>query len=147
MHDGDKREPDDSSNYGNVDCCIILNYPYGFSGRNTTIYQSRSLPIHLATDMTPKGISYDPNAKDHHESEIVLQTIESSHEYVQLRRFSQRILAASVASLPIFERSPAPSPPPSEERNAFRGEQRVQIGAATPQQCQGNKSQLRRIHD
>lgn len=94
--------------------------------------------------MTPKGISHDANAKGYHKSETVLQTIEPSHEHVQLPRFSQRILAASIASLPVFERSPAPSPPPSEERNAFQEGQEIQNEtAATPQKRQPKGYQSR----
>jgi hypothetical protein len=75
-----------------------------------------------------------------HDTDTVLRTIESSHNDAQLRRFSQRTLAKSAASLPIFERSPAPSPPSSEGRNAFQEEQRTKAGTITPQQCQANEN-------
>ena len=112
-----------------------MSYSYlstWLAGRNTTVSHDRCLPNYAATGMTSQG-SHDTAVKDYHESETVLQTIEASHDYVQLRRFSQRILTASVAALPMFERSPAPSPPPSEERNAFQEEQKVQIGVTTLQ--------------
>lgn len=93
--------------------------------------------------MTSQASLHDTKLENHHESEIVLQTVEYSYDGGQLRRFSQRILAASAASLPVFERSPAPSPPLSEARNAFQEEQKAKGGTSTPQKHQKNKDQLR----
>lgn len=100
---------------------------YDFAGCNTAIYQDCSLPSRVTTKMTSQGFSHDTNVEHENENECVLRTIESSHNCEQLRRSSQRILAALAASLPIFERSPAPSPPPSEERNAFQEEQKTKM--------------------
>lgn len=116
---------------------------YDFAGCNTAIYQDCGLPSRVTTKMTSQGFSQDTNVEDENENESVLRTIESSHDCEQLRRSSQRILAALAASLPIFERSPAPSPPPSEERNAFQEEQKTKNGIATPRKGQANRVQPR----
>jgi hypothetical protein len=143
LHDGDKRHLDNCSNHDNIDYNTIGTYPYGVSECVTITYQDRSLSSWITTDMTSKEIAHDTKVENHHESETVLQTVEDSHNGGQLLRFSQRILAASASSLPIFERSPAPSPPPSEERNTFQEEQRTKGGTATPQNPQNNKEQPR----
>jgi hypothetical protein len=136
LFDGDSPHLDDCSNHDSLDCCTVSTHAHGLRGSNSAPIRTVVFPA-IATDMTPTGISHHANAKGYHKSETVLQTIEPSHEHVQPPRFSQRILAASIASLPVFERSPAPSPPPSEERNAFQERQGIQFEtAATPQKRQ-----------
>jgi len=93
--------------------------------------------------MTSQDISQSTNVQDCHEIETAQQTIEPSYDIAQLRRQSQRVLAALAASLPIFERSPAPSPPPSEERNVFLKEQKIEEKTTVPRNRQINKAQLR----
>jgi hypothetical protein len=139
LQHGDKRHLDDRSNHDNLDCGISSTHLHNLSGCDTINLRDCRLPCCATTDMTSQEFSHDTNVEDKHDSEIVQQTIESS----QLRRLSQRILAASAPSLPMFERSPAPSPPPSEERNAFLEEQRTKGGTATSQKLLANKNQLR----
>ena len=134
LQDGDKPHLDDRSNHGNLDCCNISTHFYDLSGCDAFIHQDCRLPSCVATEMTSQGFPHDTNAKDDNDNESAQRTIESSHDCEQPRRSSQRILAASATSLPMFERSPAPSPPPSEERNAFQDEQRTKNGTATPRE-------------
>lgn len=93
--------------------------------------------------MSSQGTLHGTDVEDYHESEDVVQTIEFSNDFLQRRRFSHRILAASVVSLPVFERSPAPSPPPREERNGFQEEQRVKNGTTAPQKVKADRDSLR----
>jgi hypothetical protein len=95
----------------------------------------------MTTNMTSQEFSLDRNVEDGHESEVVQQTTEYSYDIGQVRRRSERALAALAASPPIFERSPAPSPPPSEERNAFQEAQRAKDGTLIKQNHHANKKQ------
>ena len=71
------------------------------------------------------------------ESEIALQTIERPDDTTQFRQPSKRALAAL---LPIFQRSPAPSPPSSEELFAFQEEQKLKIVAACQRSARATRS-------
>lgn len=142
LHDGDKRHLGDCSNHGNLDGCINFDYRHVLAVCNTITCQDRNLSNWITTDMTSQGISRDTNAEDHHDGDVVLPTIEASNDSVQPSRVSQSILAASAASLPIFERSPAPSPPSSEERNASQEGPGTKGGTDASQKLQDNEKQL-----
>lgn len=65
--------------------------------------------------MTPHGISSQPTNAHPDDSETVLQSIESPDPPADLLR--------NLSLVRKFERSPAPSPPESEERDAWLQDQ------------------------
>jgi hypothetical protein len=73
----------------------------------------------MTSEQTPREANV---GNDTEESEAVLQTIEPPDDFTQLRQPSQSVLAAP---RPIFLRSPAPSPPPSEEIYKFQQERKI----------------------
>ena len=138
-YDTSKQHPNDYGNHGNIDGCNISALPYVLSSRNT-VYHNPNSTGRISTVMASQGSLYVANVEHLiHENEVVLQTTEPSNLTAQPRRPSPRI--SFVASTPIFQRSPAPSPSPSEERNAFWEEQRIKIAALKDRKVNKHKLQ------